>query len=243
MSTDLDLYRVNNSIRGPGDSLYKYLRAAIAEAIRIRFLVAFITESGARLLAKPLREAVERGAPVTILTGTYLYTTEPYALEYLIEKVGPTLKLRSYAETGRSFHPKAYFFDLPDDNEVFISSANLSWTALTTGVEWSYRLRINFCNKYIENIGYKNTNLYELSSKELLKALELLNGIEAWQEANQAGNSMYSSACKKLAEFYALNKENKILLSKSFLLLAGISGTGKTSLVSCLPFFLLLVSV
>ena len=141
MSTDLDLYRVNNSIRGPGDSLYKYLRAAITEAIRIRFLVAFITESGARLLAKPLREAVERGAPVTILTGTYLYTTEPYALEYLIEKVGPTLKLRSYAETGRSFHPKAYFFDLPGDGEVFISSANLSWTALTTGVEWSYRLR------------------------------------------------------------------------------------------------------
>jgi HKD family nuclease len=71
MSTDVELYRVNNSIRGPGDSLYKYLRASIAAAIRIRFLVAFITESGARLVAKPLREAAERGAPVTILTGTY----------------------------------------------------------------------------------------------------------------------------------------------------------------------------
>ena len=141
MSTDVHLYRVNNSIRGPGDSLYKYLRASIAETIRIRFLVAFITESGARLMAKPLREAAERGAPVTILTGTYLCNTEPYALEYLIEKVGPTLELRVYAETGRSFHPKAYFIDLPNDSEVFISSANLSWTALTTGVEWSYRLR------------------------------------------------------------------------------------------------------
>jgi len=145
MSTDKDLYRVNNAIRGPGDSLYKYLRASIAEAIRIRFLVAFITESGARLLAKPLREATERGAPVTILTGTYLCNTEPYALEYLSEKVGPTLELRVYAETGRSFHPKAYFFDLPNESEsqIFISSANLSWTALTTGVEWSYRLRRN----------------------------------------------------------------------------------------------------
>lgn len=90
---------------------------------------------------------------------------------------------------------------------------------------------INFCNRYIENIGYENTSLYELSSKELLKALELLKGIEAWQEADKAGNSMYSSACKKLAEFYALKKENKILLSKSFLLLAGISGTGKTRFV------------
>jgi HKD family nuclease len=141
VSTDVELYRVNNSIRGPQDSLYKYLRASIAEAIRIRFLVAFITESGARLVAKPLREAVDRGVPITILTGTYLCNTEPYALEYLIEKVGPTLELRVYAETGRSFHPKAYFFDRPNDSEVFISSANLSWTALTTGVEWSYRLR------------------------------------------------------------------------------------------------------
>jgi HKD family nuclease len=134
-------YRVNNAVRGPGDSLYKYLRAAIAEAVEIRFLVAFITESGARLLAKPLREAADRGTPVTILTGTYLCNTEPYALEYLTEKVGPSLKLRVYAETGRSFHPKAYFFTMPRDSEVFISSANLSWTALTTGVEWSYRLR------------------------------------------------------------------------------------------------------
>ena len=139
--TGLAIYRVRNCIRGPGDPLYKYLRASIAEAIRIRFLVAFITESGARLVAKPLREATERGVPVTILTGTYLCNTEPYALEYLIEKVGPTLELRVYTETGRSFHPKAYFFDLPNEREVFISSANLSWTALTTGVEWSYRLR------------------------------------------------------------------------------------------------------
>ena len=141
MGTDVDLYRVRNCIRGPGDPLYKYLRASTNEAIRIRFLVAFITESGARLMAKPLREAAGRGAPVTILTGTYLYNTEPYALEYLREKVGPTLELRVYSETDRSFHPKAYFFDRPNDSEVFISSANLSWTALTTGVEWSYRLR------------------------------------------------------------------------------------------------------
>src|SRR5690554_5977286 len=101
-----DPYRVNNAVRGPGDALYKYLRAAIAEATEIRFLVAFVTESGARLLAKPLREAADRGTPITILTGTYLCNTEPYALEYLTEKVGPSLKLRVYAETGRSFHPK-----------------------------------------------------------------------------------------------------------------------------------------
>ena len=141
MSTNVAFYRVHNSIRGPKDPLYKYLRASIEKALCIRFLVAFITESGARLVAKPLREAADRGVPITILTGTYLYNTEPYALEYLTEKVGPALDLQVYAEPGRSFHPKAYFFDFPDESDVFISSANLSWTALTTGVEWSYRLR------------------------------------------------------------------------------------------------------
>ena len=39
-----DPYRVNNVVMGPGDALYKYLRAAIAEALEIRFLVAFVTE-------------------------------------------------------------------------------------------------------------------------------------------------------------------------------------------------------
>ena len=135
-----DPYRVNNAVMGPGDALYKYLRAAIAEALEIRFLVAFITESGARLLAKPLREAADRGTPITILTGTYLYNTEPYALEYLVERTPRSQAPGVYAEAA-FLPPKAYFFTMPEDSEVFISSANLSWTALTTGVEWSYRLR------------------------------------------------------------------------------------------------------
>ncbi len=82
------IYRANNSITGPTDALYKYLRASITQAVQIRFLPAFITESGARLLAKPLREAADRGVPIKILTGTYMQITEPYALEYLMEKVG-----------------------------------------------------------------------------------------------------------------------------------------------------------
>ena len=90
--------------------------------------------------------------PITILTGTYLCNTGPYALEYLTEKVGPALDLRVYAEPGRSFHPKAYFFDLPNDSEVFISSANLSWTALATGVEWSYRLRRSLAPMITSNL-------------------------------------------------------------------------------------------
>ena len=174
----MDHYRNHNSIRGPGDPLYKYLRTAIAEALCIRFLVAFITESGARLIAKPLREVADRGVPISILTGTYLCNTEPYALEYLLEQVGPALDLRVYAETGHSFHPKAYFFDLPNDSEVFISSANLSWTALTTGVEWSYRLQKSLAphdyQQFDEEYQRLLANYSRLVTQEFLR--------EYWQE-------------------------------------------------------------
>ncbi len=136
-----DYYLLANAVVGPADSLYKFLRASLARACKARFLVAFITESGARLLAKLMAAMVERGGTIEILTGTYLNITEPYALGYLLDKVPGGLEIRAYHEVGRSFHPKAYFFDHEDDSEVFVGSANLSWTALTTGVEWSYRLR------------------------------------------------------------------------------------------------------
>lgn len=136
-----DYYLQANAVVGPTDSLYKFLRASLSRARKARFLVAFITESGARLLAKLLASLVEEGGTIEILTGTYLNITEPFALEYLLNKVPRGMEIRAYNEVGRSFHPKAYFFDHDDDSEVFIGSANLSWTALTTGVEWAYRLR------------------------------------------------------------------------------------------------------
>ena len=166
------IYRVNNSIIGPTDALYKYLRASIARAVQIRFLVAFITESGARLLAKPLREATERGTPIKILTGTYMKITEPYALEYLLEKVGEKMEIRVFSEPGRSFHPKAYFFDLDYDSEIFVGSANLSWTALTTGVEWTYRLRRSRAPEDYDQFSQEFDRLYHLSlpvTKEFMR--------------------------------------------------------------------------
>lgn len=176
------IYRANNSITGPTDALYKYLRASITQAVQIRFLPAFITESGARLLAKPLREAADRGVPIKILTGTYMQITEPYALEYLMEKVGEKMEIRVFSEPGRSFHPKAYLFDFKDDSEIFVGSANFSWTALTTGVEWTYRLRRSEAPRDYDKFSQEFERLYHLSlpvTKEFMR--------EYWQEWKQAG--------------------------------------------------------
>ncbi len=65
-----------------------------------------------------------------------------------------------------------------------------------------------------------------------LKALRELEQVAEWLQADKSGNSMYSAACKKLAEFLAEEHSNSYTsLSKPFLLLAGISGTGKTRFV------------
>lgn len=90
---------------------------------------------------------------------------------------------------------------------------------------------IKFCDKYLRDIGIKNTSLYELSAEQILISLELLKNVPEWQAADKSGNAMYSAAGKKLAEFLSSDQPRDLLLSKPFLLLAGISGTGKTRFV------------
>ena len=48
--------------------------------------------------------------------------------------------VRLYNETSRSFHPKSYIFHYESSNEIYIGSSNISKSALTSGIEWNYRL-------------------------------------------------------------------------------------------------------
>jgi hypothetical protein len=89
---------------------------------------------------------------------------------------------------------------------------------------------INFSDKYLNDIGFSQKSFYELTPQKIINAVPLLKNINEWDQADKNGNSMYSSACKKLAEYFIEVKSNR-MLSKPFLLLAGISGTGKTRFV------------
>nr|WP_318036540.1 DEAD/DEAH box helicase family protein [Candidatus Contubernalis alkalaceticus] len=48
--------------------------------------------------------------------------------------------MRFYSDHLQSFHPKSYIFDYEDEAEVFVGSSNLSFSGLTSGVEWNYKL-------------------------------------------------------------------------------------------------------
>ncbi|GKW41701.1 McrB family protein [Pectobacterium parvum] len=89
---------------------------------------------------------------------------------------------------------------------------------------------ISFSDKYLNQIGLKKSTLYSLSLNEVKNTLDLLKKIPDWLDRDQKGNNMYSSAINKLAEFLS-EKGNALPLPKPFLLLAGISGTGKSRFV------------
>ncbi len=116
------------------------LTKSLKTAKKIDVIVSFLMESGVYMLLEKLKEIVKRDIPVRILTGNYLNITEPSAL-YLVKSVlGDKVDLRFYNDSTRSFHPKSYIFEQDNYTEVYIGSSNLSRSALTSGIEWNYRL-------------------------------------------------------------------------------------------------------
>lgn len=129
-----------NCVTGDGDHLYDRLKMAIAKAKRVDIVVAFLMESGVRLLVDDFKEAVERGMILRILCGNYLKITQPQALYLLKDALGEQVDLRFYNVAHKSFHPKAYLFEYEDHGEIFVGSSNVSRSALTDGIEWNYRI-------------------------------------------------------------------------------------------------------
>jgi HKD family nuclease len=131
---------MHSAITGHDDYLICHLAEAIDRAARIRFNVAFLMESGAKLITTILREACQHGVEIKILAGRYMPITEQSAIYYLLDKRDGKLDILFYAGNLRSFHPKSYIFDYEADAEIFVGSSNLSRSALTCGLEWGYRL-------------------------------------------------------------------------------------------------------
>ncbi len=119
--------------------LYYQLTRSISGARQIDIIVSFLMESGVKLLLNDLKQAIDQGVRIRILTGNYLGITQPSALYLIRQTLGDRVDLRFYNEKERSFHPKAYIFHYDHYSELFIGSSNISRSALTSGIEWNYR--------------------------------------------------------------------------------------------------------
>lgn len=139
----------SNSITGDKDHLYPKLKQSFKTATTIDIVVSFLMESGVKLLLQDLKEALDRGVNIRILTGNYLKITQPQALYLLKSELGDKVDLRFYNNPNKSFHPKAYMFHNPLDSEIYIGSSNISRGALTSSIEWNYRfLKSNAPNDF-----------------------------------------------------------------------------------------------
>lgn len=133
---------------GDADPLLRHLARELANASAVDIAVAFVLPAGVACLAPHLEDLLRRGGRLRLVTGDYRDVTDPDALLRLLDlrgdaslrvfECGPTDDERAL---GRAFHPKAYLLHAPDATGVaFVGSSNLSQSALTTAVEWNYRV-------------------------------------------------------------------------------------------------------
>jgi superfamily II DNA or RNA helicase/HKD family nuclease len=125
---------------GDTNHLLPKLKESFKKAASIDIIVAFLMESGVKLLKDELAEVVNKNIPIRILTGNYLNITQPQALYMLKDIMGDKVDLRFYNIPNRSFHPKAYIFEYENGGDLYVGSSNISKSALTSGIEWNYRL-------------------------------------------------------------------------------------------------------
>jgi len=119
------------------ENLADELIPGIRRASSIYIMTSFVMESGARILAPYLKEAIERGAEVKILAGDYLFVSQPEGLRRLFD-IDYRIEVRLWQSQGTSFHPKAYLLDYEEGQGLLIvGSSNFSRSAFRIGVEWN----------------------------------------------------------------------------------------------------------
>lgn len=119
--------------------LLKQIESEIESAVSIDILMAFVFWAGVRPLLTPLREFVQRGGSLRLITTTYTNCTEQRALDALVE-LGASVKV-SYDLTHNRLHAKAWLFERPRGvSTAYIGSSNISTSAMVDGVEWNVRV-------------------------------------------------------------------------------------------------------
>lgn len=233
-----------NCITGNTDYLLPKLKEAFKKAKSINIIVAFLMESGVKLIQEDLKEAVQRQVPIRILTGNYLNITQPQALYLLKDALGDKVDLRFYNVPNKSFHPKAYIFDYEEGGDIFIGSSNISRSALTSGIEWNYRLtktgneedfshfKATFEDLFLNQSTIVDDNEMKRYS-ELWKRPKLFKDLEKAEALNKEESniiSLYEPRGAQIEALYELKKSREEGWDKGIVVAA--TGIGKTYLAA-----------
>lgn len=240
MALNTALYS-ENVITGDDYNYLSYrLKQSIQRAEKIDIIIAFLMESGVKILIKDLQEAIDRGVSVNILTGDYLKITQPQALYLLKAKFKDKINLKFYNNPNRSFHPKSYIFHYNNDGEIYIGSSNISRGALTNSIEWNYRFKKSENEKDF-NIFYQtfedlfNNHSLDVTDEVLEDYAKSWVAPKIFKEINKVKDSdeikvinIYEPRGAQIEALYALSRTREEGFDKA--LVVASTGIGKTYL-------------
>jgi superfamily II DNA or RNA helicase/diadenosine tetraphosphate (Ap4A) HIT family hydrolase len=126
-------------VTGGTDPFLPHLLLHLDRSTTCDIAVAFLLDSGARMIVAHLRDFLARGGRARILVGDYLDVTEPAAIRRLNDLSGDLL-VRVFEARDRGFHLKTYIFQTDVEGIAFVGSSNLSAPALTNSIEWNYKV-------------------------------------------------------------------------------------------------------
>ncbi|HEY5560635.1 MAG TPA: DEAD/DEAH box helicase family protein [Clostridiaceae bacterium] len=234
-----EIVATTNCITGDRDHFIYYLKEAFKKAKTIDIIVAFLMESGVRLLEEDLKLIKEMNIPIRILTGNYLNITQPQALYLMKDILGDQVDLRFYNEPHRSFHPKAYIVEYEKGGDIFVGSSNISRSALTSGIEWNYRLEKEKNHEDYDSFKDTFEELF-LNHSKIIDETEMKKYSESWkrpkvyydiEKNEEAQNNVIELIRPKGAQIealYELKKARAEGLDKVIVVAA--TGVGKTYL-------------
>ncbi|MEX1118106.1 MAG: DUF3427 domain-containing protein, partial [Terrimicrobiaceae bacterium] len=119
--------------------LGREIELELATADRCDMLVAFVKSGGMRLLREPLKEFTNRGGQFRLITTSYMGNSDPAAVEELAALPNTEIRI-NYDTHAARLHAKAYFFHRESGlSTAYIGSANMSHSAMTSGLEWTVK--------------------------------------------------------------------------------------------------------
>jgi superfamily II DNA or RNA helicase len=116
------------------------LNEEMRSADGVDILLSFIKWSGLRLLMASFEDLRSRRIPVRLITTSYMGASDARAVEWLAAL--PNVQVRVSYDTERTrLHAKAYHFRRQTGfSTAYIGSANMSHTAITSGLEWNLKI-------------------------------------------------------------------------------------------------------
>lgn len=153
-------------VTGGDDHFLPKLIKEINNATRIDIAVSFIRASGLALIKTALEDALAADVSIRIITGGYLYITEPKALRMLMILQEKGAQVKIFESGNTAFHMKSYIFihredRITKDGLAYVGSSNISNSALKHGLEWNLKITSAENQSSFQEICSKFKELYQ----------------------------------------------------------------------------------